>query len=66
VSDETTREPEQEQRIRFGSRPNQSVPLAWAEVILMELADVNPVLMGKLLVKAAGLSTGSRRRGADE
>jgi len=65
MSDEVTREQE-EPRIRFGSRPNQSVPLAWAEVMLMELADVNPVLMGKLLVKAAGLATPSRRRGADE
>ena len=42
-------------RVRFGSLPNQTVPLAWAEAMLMELADTKPHVLGALLQNAARL-----------
>lgn len=46
--------PAEEIRVRFGPRPNQVVPLEWAETMLTELKRINPGLFGKLLVMAAG------------
>lgn len=45
-----------EVRVSFGPRPSQSVPLAWAESMLTELATKQPNVFGKLL-QAAALGT---------
>jgi len=49
-------------RVRFGSLPNQTVPLAWAEAMLMELADTKPHVLGALLQNAAGLGKARARQ----
>jgi len=45
-------------RVRFGARPNQSVPLPWAEFMLAEMRDAQengrkPEPFGVLLARAA-------------
>lgn len=42
-----------EDRISFGQRDNQSVPVSWAEAMLTELADTNPRVFGEVLQRAA-------------
>jgi len=54
-------------RVKFGPRPNQTVPFEWAEDILTMLAQHEPQRFGSYLQHAAGLGelelpTNHRRR----
>lgn len=38
--------------VKFGPRPNQEMPIAWAETMLTELASKHAAMFGKLLSEA--------------
>jgi hypothetical protein len=49
-------------RIRFGDRPNQTMPASWAADVLTKLADRHPAQFGQLLTEAAtGIAPPPRR-----
>lgn len=39
-------------RVKFGPGPDDSVPISWADTMLTELHRINPVMFGKLALKA--------------
>ena len=55
-------------RVKFGPRPNQTVPFEWAEDILTTFAQHEPQRFGAYMAHAAGLGelelpqNGTRRR----
>lgn len=54
-------------RVKFGSRPTQTVPHEWAEAILMEFAATEPQHFGRYLQFAAlgeMPTAGRQRRGS--
>lgn len=46
-------------RVRFGTGPDDSIPLSWAESMLTELQQNNRSVFGKLISKVA-LGTAAR------
>ena len=40
-------------RVRFGPRPNQTMPLEWAEIMLTQLCERDRKRFGDLLASAA-------------
>ena len=51
-------------RVRFGPRPSQTMPLEWAEAMLMQLCERDRKRFGDLLASAAveGLDALNRER----
>lgn len=47
-------------RVSFGPRPDQDIPVSWAEEIITKLATTSPTVFGRLLreVVLAGLNGG--------
>jgi len=39
--------------VKFGPRPNQEMPVEWAEYVLARLAETHASMFGKLLAEAA-------------